>query len=184
MQPDTENENREYNTNEIADIVAIAVSTVRKYCTILEKAGYLFTKNANGYRIFKGKDVRVLTEMKNLSAKSIPLDRIADMIVLREKTSVADVATLKEKTQQNQGIQPDTVEERYKHLIELVDTLLKRQEQQEKINKELLNRLDRSAEREEQLMAAIRETLEVKRLLAITEEEKSKKGFFARLFNK
>ena len=55
MQPDTENENREYNTNEIADIVAIAVSTVRKYCTILEKAGYLFTKNANGYRIFKGK---------------------------------------------------------------------------------------------------------------------------------
>ena len=76
---------------------------------------------------------------------------------------MADVATLKEKTQQNQGIQPDTAEERYKHLIELVDTLLKRQEQQEKINKELLNRLDRSAEREEQLMAAIRETLEVKR---------------------
>ena len=86
MQPDTENENREYNTNEIADIVAIAVSTVRKYCTILEKAGYLFTKKMlTDIGFLRENDVRVLTEMKNLSAKNIPLDRIADMIVLREK---------------------------------------------------------------------------------------------------
>ena len=187
MTDNINNKYKEYGTSDIANIVDIAESTVRKYCSILEKAGYLFIRNANGYRVFIDKDINTLNEMKNLSAKNIPLDRIADMIVLREKSSVSDVSTLKEKTQENQEILPDMTDSKYKHLIELVDTLLERQEQQERFNQELLNRLDQQAEyiqqRDQQLMAAIRETLEVKRLLAVAEEEK-KKGFFARLFGK
>jgi len=50
---------KEYSTKDIANIVGIATPTVRKYAQALEKAGYTFIKNDQGFRIFSDKDIQI-----------------------------------------------------------------------------------------------------------------------------
>lgn len=89
----SDNAGKEYGTKDIANMVDIAESTVRKYAQALEKAGYRFIKNENGFRIYTDNDVFVFNEVKNLSKKNaMPVERIAKMIVFNQKQKIRDEA--------------------------------------------------------------------------------------------
>ena len=49
-----------YGSSNIADILHVQESTVRKYCLLLEKSGYEFLKNEQGHRAFFDHDLIVL----------------------------------------------------------------------------------------------------------------------------
>jgi DNA-binding transcriptional MerR regulator len=82
---------KEYSTKDIANIVGIATPTVRKYAQTLEKAGYTFIKNDQGFRIFTDKDIQIFERMKEMSNDTgMPVDRIASMLVNEQKNEVSD----------------------------------------------------------------------------------------------
>nr|CAP08258.1 conserved hypothetical protein [Geobacillus stearothermophilus] len=82
---------KEYSTKDIANIVGIATPTVRKYAQALEKAGYTFIKNDQGFRIFTDKDIQIFERMKEMSNDTgMPVDRIASMLVSEQKNDASD----------------------------------------------------------------------------------------------
>lgn len=73
-----------YGSGDVADVLQIQESTLRKYCLLLEKAGYEFLKNEVGHRAFFDDDVIVLRKM-------IALKNDADMTLEEATKSVVAV---------------------------------------------------------------------------------------------
>lgn len=156
----------------------IAESTIRKYALLLEKTGWPFLRNENGYRVFTEKDIFIFNEFKNLSKKNVPVDDIAKILTSKHKNAMSEADTNNSETIDTQGISPDML----KALLEKVDTLLQENEQQKQFNHELLKRLDQQSryieksleKRDQQLLASIREVQEIKSVAAASEEKKKK----------
>lgn len=188
MSSDTNDHKVFYNSSDMAAMVDVQESTVRKYCNMLEKAGYTFIRNDFNHRVFRNEDVmafRRLIEIKKHPDMSLIQACNAVVSWVKEKEQGMDVAS---------GDMHDTGEingeDRYE---ELVREFSEFKEQQEQFNKELIDQLkkqhqyieDSISKRDRTLMEALRETQETKKLIATSqeEEEQNKKGFFARLFN-
>ena len=52
MTVDTEGTRSLYSSSDVATLLKIQESTLRKYCIMFEKAGYKFHKNENSHRGF------------------------------------------------------------------------------------------------------------------------------------
>ena len=142
-----------YGSSDIADVLQLQESTLRKYCLLLEKSGYEFLKNEQGHRAFFDHDVIVLR-------KIIRLKNGADMTL---EEAVKSVVAWKKG---NDITVSDTEEKRYNALIKDFKMF---QEQQIHFNQELLQEIHsqrtyiehRLEERDRLLVQSIRETLEV-----------------------
>jgi DNA-binding transcriptional MerR regulator len=209
----SEYKGKEYATKDISSIVGIATPTVRKYAQALEKAGYSFIKNGNGFRIFTDKDIYVFNEIKSQSKKhAIPVDRIAEMIVFNhnkqkryESTSHPLSIEQAECAISNDIVRYDT---RYTELLEklskvdMIDDIMKEIEELKKVNKLLVIELQKQQdfirniqnERDKQLINSMKLTMENKHIKCQLEEIKTtlleaaagqqKKGLFGNLLSK
>lgn len=163
-----------YSSSDVAVTLKIQESTLRKYCLILEKNGYEFLKNENGYRAFFDADSIVLKKFIELkSGSDMTLEQAAKSVVLWKKG-----ANITER---------DTEESRYvARYNDLMKEFTSFKANQENFNKELLNQLQKQQEyisnkleeRDQKLMLTLKETLETKRQLAITSAEVSKKKWW------
>lgn len=160
-----------YNSSDVAENLEIQESTLRKYCLILEKSGYEFLKNEFGHRAFFDGDLIVLRKFMELkSTTDMTLEQASKAVVAwKNGTDITE---------------HDTEESRYvARYNDLMEEFKSFRESQESFNKELLNQLKRQQEyidgrleeRDRNLMLAIRETLEVKKQLALAEPEQKKK---------
>lgn len=71
-----------YWARDVAQVLGISESTLRKYCLILEKAGYNFLRGDNGRRAFLDRDVMALKKFQELSdKKGTTLDDAAVTVV-------------------------------------------------------------------------------------------------------
>lgn len=196
---------KEYGTKDIANMVDIAESTVRKYAQALEKAGYRFIKNENGFRIYTDNDVFVFNEVKNLSKKNaMPVERIAKMIVFNQKQKIRDEAesdTL-EKIQSNQQESSDIAQydNRFNKLMDQLDKLnmiediVKELQEIKEVNRQLTERVQEQEKfikeslekRDRQLMESLNYALEFRqaRIEAAIAEKETQKGFFSRFLSK
>jgi DNA-binding transcriptional MerR regulator len=201
----SDNAGKEYGTKDIANMVDIAESTVRKYAQALEKAGYRFIKNENGFRIYTENDVFVFNEIKNLSKKNaMPVERIAKMIVFNQKQKIRDEAesdTLK-KIQLNQQESSDIVQydNRFNKLmnqldkLNMIEDIVKELQELKEVNRQLTERVQEQEKfikeslekRNRQLMESLNHALEFRqaRIEAAIAEKEIQKGFFSRLFSK
>lgn len=156
-----ESQEKTYWSREMASLLKIGGSTLRKWCGVLEDQGCHFMRDEQGRRAFTENDALCLRYFKDLTMdKGISLDVAAKLVVERfggAPRSVAASAT------------PEI--ERYAGAIE---KLLKHVEQQERFNKELLQRLD---DRERYIDQILFENNE-KILLAINEKEKKRKKWW------
>ncbi|MGG3693498.1 DUF3967 domain-containing protein [Heyndrickxia ginsengihumi] len=190
---------REYATKDISNIVGIAPPTVRKYSQALEKAGYSFIKNENGFRIYFDKDIFAFNEIKSMSKKSgMPVEKIAEMIVFNQRQEIQHEATAdtveiihSESENTSDIVQYDS---RYNELMEklskldMLDEIVKEMQELKADNKALAEQMkqqqeyiDKSLERRDKaLLQAIRESQQAKLETAATKKE----GFFKRLFGK
>lgn len=153
-----------YGSSDIADVLQIQESTLRKYCLLLEKSGYEFFKNEQGHRAFFDHDIMVVRKM-------IGLKNDADMTLEKAAKSVVawknghDIAV------------SDTEEARYNVLMETFKAF---QEQQHHFNQALLQEIRRQQtyieyrleERDRLLLQSMRETLEVRKEMAVTPKKK------------
>lgn len=163
-----------YNSSDVAVTLKIQESTLRKYSLLLEKNGYEFLKNENGHRAFFDHDIIVLKKFIELKSDSdMTLEQSATAVVAwKNGTVVAD---------------RDTEENRYiARYNDLVSEFRGFKENQENFNKELLNQLQKQQEyistkleeRDQNLMLALKETMETKRQLEIASAEEEKKKWW------
>jgi len=199
---------KEYSTKDIANIVGIATPTVRKYSQALEKAGYTFIKNDQGFRIFTDKDIQIFERMKEMSNDTgMPVDRIASMLVNEQKNEVSDtirieseVATpLENELKIIDESDIDRIDRQYEALLKEIQELKQILIAQQKYIDERLNT------RDELLLQSIRALQEQKRATiegtqkqekvtleaAATTEDKTtedkrtkKRGWLSRIFGK
>ncbi|WP_255211292.1 DUF3967 domain-containing protein [Geobacillus zalihae] len=199
---------KEYSTKDIANIVGIATPTVRKYAQALEKAGYTFIKNDQGFRIFTDKDIQIFERMKEMSNDTgMPVDRIASMLVSEQKNDASDpirieseVATLLEnELKMIDESDIGRIDRQYEALLKEIQELKQIVIAQQKYIDERLNK------RDELLLQSIRALQEQKRAMiegtqkqekvtleiAATTEDKTtedkrtkKRGWLSRIFGK
>lgn len=194
---------KEYSTKDIANIVGIATPTVRKYAQALEKAGYTFIKNDQGFRIFSDNDVQIFERIKEMSNDTgMPVDRIASMLVSEQKNDASDpirieseVATpLENELKMIDESDIGRIDRQYEALLKEIQELKQIVIAQQKYIDERLNT------RDELLLQSIRALQEQKRAMiegtqkqekvtleiaATTEDKRTKKrGWLSRIFGK
>lgn len=153
-----ENESQIYSSKDVAKRLSIEPVTVRKYSQMLEEKGYCFKKDEKGWRYYNEDDIRYLEYLVNMKLMGKSLEE-----------SVKHVASL---YRANLSIaQPDTSlqEEEKNPFLQFIKS-------QEEFNKKILEQLEiqekKQAERDKNLMAALRESKEVKKQIAAAAEKK------------
>lgn len=157
-----------FGSSDVADVLQIQESTLRKYCLLLEKTGYEFLKNEQGHRAFFGDDLIVLKKMLSLkNGADMTLEEASKSVVAWKSGSDMTVSD----TEKNGYMA------RYNDLLEEFKTS---REQQMKFNEELIREIrnqreyidNRLEQRDRLLMESIRESLEVRKEIAAASEKK------------
>ncbi|AWG44301.1 hypothetical protein BEH_26305 (plasmid) [Priestia filamentosa] len=188
-----ETSEKAYWTKEVAERLNIGQSTLRKWCAALEENGYQFTKGQRGVRAFLESDIEVLGKMKVVlneigttleEAVKIALDERENALA-HVAPSPEDVAPEQESDRTTVAMSPEILNallKNYKEDLlsvvreELRETLKNQEEralEREKISEERAK--EREEKRNENLAAVLRETLETKKMLVASLEEKKKK---------
>lgn len=188
-----ETSEKAYWTKEVAERLNIGQSTLRKWCAALEENGYQFTKGQRGVRAFLESDIEVLGKMKVVlneigttleEAVKIALDERENALA-HVAPSPEDVASEQESDRTPVAMSPEILNallKNYKEDLlsvvreELRETLKNQEEralEREKISEERAK--EREEKRNENLAAVLRETLETKKMLVASLEEKKKK---------
>lgn len=181
---------RAYWTKEVAERLSIGESTLRKWCLALEDKGYQFTKGQRGSRAFVESDIEVLTKMKNvLNQLGTSIEQALEVALNeRENAQSHDVHTFEQLPAEHENMRtqhamsPEIMSalmEKYKDdLLEVVrdefqQTLKIQGERTEERLRAMEERtLEREKKRDENLTAMLRETLEVKKMIAASQESK------------
>jgi len=182
MENGMEIDEKAYTSSEVAAMLDIGVTTVRKYAQHLEKAGHDFFKTKSNARLFVENDLMALRYLKGLREKSnITVEQAA--AIVQEKFQ----KDKKQTTPLNNTSKANEENEQYNELKQLLykqnqllEGLIKRlDDQQDNIN-------DRLNERDRMLMHSINERLEAQKLIAAAQEEQTvdKQSFFSKVFKK
>ncbi|MGH0578529.1 MULTISPECIES: DUF3967 domain-containing protein [Bacillus cereus group] len=163
-----------YSSKDVAAILKIQESTLRKYCIMLEEVGYKFHKNELGHRGFLNDDVvalKTLADIKSHPNMTLKQACNAVMTWLHNK----DIADTDIKELRHEERNDEQHDERYNELKEMI-------QQQNELLKQMAKKMDeqqryideRLERRDQQLMGAIREIQEEKRVLLETAAAKQK----------
>ena len=151
-----ENNTKIHSSKDVAKRLSIQPVTVRKYSQMLEEQGFSFEKDNNGWRQYSEDDIKYLEYLCNMKAMGKSLDQAVNHIatLYRSNLSISQPATsLQEKNP----------------LVEFIQA-------QQEFNQRILERLEaaekRQIERDQNLLKALKETQEVKKQLAVTQQKK------------
>ena len=168
-----------YWTGEVGKLLGVSKDTVRAWALRLEAVGYEFPRDPQGRRAFTEKHIAIFRAVQSAIHEGKMSLESAVASVTERAASGSDV--------EDTGIMLPISE--VKEIVEnprdyaLFQALLDRLDHQEKTQREILARLDRQAESQEQrdkaLMTTMRELLEQRRI-----EAGRKKSFFGRIFSK
>ncbi|HDX9577646.1 TPA: MerR family transcriptional regulator [Bacillus pseudomycoides] len=173
---------RAYWTHEVAEKLQISNSTLKRWASELEMAGYEFTKGANESRAFTAHDLFVLERYKYL----IKNQKI-------KKEDAASIAT-EEFSKKMNGWAPPAQEENNltlnsSQVAQTLQILMKQFQKQEETNQQILQELQKANElnealslQYEQLKKEIDDMRETQKLIASTQKQKT--GFWSKLFSK
>ncbi|GAA1424311.1 DUF3967 domain-containing protein [Catellatospora coxensis] len=151
-------EEKAYWTHEIASILNVSDSTLRKWCMALEKEGYVFTKGENNSRAFLVRDKQALLYFKQLVKVEGRTIKKASEQVFNEFLSSERTTPIRAE---NEGVR-ESFDSELKKLNDRMD-------KQEEFNQKLLDRID---QRDQNLMAVLREVQETKKELVETKNKK------------
>lgn len=153
-----------YTTAQCSKVLNVQESTLRKYCSLMQKNGYEFHKNKAGHRTFFDKDIEVFRNIVDLkNTKGFTVEKAVKTALTSD---IADIASAS-----------DTSDVAYTKLLEEFTTF---KEQQQRFNDALLRQLQTQQdyikksleERDKKLMLSMRETLEVQKQIASTKQKK------------
>lgn len=150
-----------YVSKDVAIMLKIQESTLRKYCIMLEEHGYHFHKNEHGHRGFMDNDVitlRKLIEIKSHPDMTLKQACNAIMTWVKEKDmSEVDTDVITENKQHDDRY--NELKDMIQQQNEMLKQMAKKMDEQQRYIDEKLEK------RDHQLMGAIREIQEEKRVL-------------------
>lgn len=187
-----------YSPGEVSDTLKVKDSTLRKYCGILENAGYHFSKNSRGHRQYTDKDVMTFKKLIAATKNSdMTIETAAEQLVsMYKQTSMAitDTTDITSHEQHSKDIAElkNTVDIQNKLIISLAERLEQHSTYLEDSTKnrdnKLLEHLKSFQKENEELrkgMKLMNEKLEqIGKETAAAAETRKEKGLFARLFGK
>lgn len=167
---------KSYWSHEMAKLLNISTSTLRKWSLSLEALGYPFIRDENDKRAYLEKDIMPLQKMRELLADGMGMDNAANAVVLRFSEQIQDSGTmvvLDENTD---------LAERYVELVtqnQELRTILERieqgmQKQQKDMEQKLIDQQNYIEEslnrRDERLMLTLHEMTEARKQVATTKK--------------
>jgi hypothetical protein len=174
-----EKSEKAYWNHEVAKVLGIGESTLRKWCIELEKNGYEFVKGAKDSRAFLEHDLQALMHFKQLTKNDkVPQETAAKTVVEKFIRTVENERTLPVPYENNRSIE---------EFEEKINMLLEQSKRQDEFNKALLAKLEQqeryiseSLERRDKLLLeSLRATQEQ---VAAAQEESKLKNRIKRLF--
>lgn len=176
-----------YSNKEIAALLGIGLSTLRKWSALLEQSGYSFPRDGRSRREYRQMDAIALRKMKELTKENA--------------MSLEDAAMTVASSMQRPPAMPDqklpaatSLIQRsprsYEALEQKVDSLVEHIQKQDAFNLALLERLDKQEkyisinlkERDRRLTKAMNDILETKVAMAALQDSQRKKSIWHRLF--
>lgn len=170
-------------SKDVALKLDINPSTLRQWCLAMEKEGYEFQRNEKEQRIFYNRDINLLFELKNLIEKTRNRDDAIKSVVSRQKSvnNAEKMLGVNENERDNITISKEDLQGLIQESVE--KAIEKEREAMFKAFEMKMN--DTIEQRDRYLVHKLNESMEQKRLeIAAAQEEKKKKGFWARLFGK
>ena len=170
-----------YSPKEVAALLDVGDSTLRKWCLAIEEEGFLFSRTDKNRRVFFDRDIVLFKEFKNLVQVQFLSMKNASMIVVsKHEGNAFEQKNTKNAVLDNRS-NNDKIEQMANDIEQLKD-----------LNKQLLNKLDeqqkyieeRLNKRDSLLIESLREAKETKQLLYEKQEQEKKKYFWSKLFNK
>ncbi|PGU93681.1 DUF3967 domain-containing protein [Bacillus thuringiensis] len=154
-----------YSPSEVAEQLGIQSSTLRKYADVLEKEGYTFIKNERGHRKYSESDVMVLRKVINLKNDTdTTLENAAKQIVSWHQG--IEVLPL-ERYEVERYEEPDFNATPLQTMIqEQKDVIEKQNELFQELTKRLAEQDQRFAQRESELLSAIKAIQDSQKLIA------------------
>jgi DNA-binding transcriptional MerR regulator len=167
----------------VAKILNVAPSTLKKYYLLFEEEGFRFQRSAEGHVLFSPHDVELLKKLIILKNQpGMTLKKAIQQIVAEEGVTDSSVTTVTTDITviTNQVATVMTEMQELKSLVTQQNELL--QQQQKYID-------ERLKERDKKLVTSLRLAQEERRLFlqevaAVIEEQQKKKSFWSRLLGK
>jgi DNA-binding transcriptional MerR regulator len=144
------------SSQDIANKLNVSSVTIRKYAAMLEKNGYHFARDTKGWRQYNESDLSAMEYIythSKLSGKS--LEEVAKLVanLYRSNLSISDTDTPLQD-------------------VNVADLI----QRQEEFNRAILKRLEQFEEqqkkRDENLMLALKESIETKKMIAAAQQKK------------
>jgi len=140
-----------YSSKDVAKRLSIEAVTIRKYSQLLEEQGYSFKKDEKNWRQYSENDIRFLEYIGHLKDMGKSLDEsISHVAGLYRSSLLISKPAIPLQDQENSPF------------FQFIKS-------QEEFNKRLLERMD---QRDQSLMAAIKELQETRKQIAITKQKK------------
>lgn len=185
-----------YSANEVIEVIEIGSSTLRKWCLALEEHNYNFVRTDQNKRMFSDKDIVVLKQFKILvKNKNLSINNAAEIISNKYSSDPDEVFSSESEVEHPPEVfsYETMMEQAALFSSQTVEELKTEIEQLKSLNKEVLEAFNEQnkyikehlEKRDEQLLQALRDSQETKKLLLDHQEKESnkKKGFFG-LFGK
>lgn len=164
---------KSYWSNEVAKLLDISTSTLRKWSIALEGAGYPIIRDGNDRRAYLEGDLMPLQRMRELLADGMSMENAANAVVLRFSEQSVTAVTLP-------VIQQD--ERSHERHLEMVGEL-REVRQENKMILEYMERMDqRMQQQHEGMTHLLREQMEMRRQLAASAEDQQRKPWWKRIF--
>lgn len=167
---------KSYWSNEVAKLLDISTSALRKWSLALEAAGYSFIRDENAKRAYLEKDLMPLHKMRELLADGMGMDNAANAVVLRFSEQIKDSGTMvvleKNEDLAERYVELVTQNQELRMILERIEKGMQKQQvdmeqkltDQQNYIEESLNR------RDELLMLTLHEITEARKQAASTKK--------------
>lgn len=157
-----------YMAHEVADILGVSTSALRKWSPSLERAGYRFIRDEHGRRIYQERDLAALRRMRELLQSGMGMENAAKSVwgLYRTEFESSSVALSvhqekDENAKREQDERLQKLEARMDELVELNKKLVQQLHQRDETDRERYARFDH----------LLSEVAETRRMLAAAQEK-------------
>lgn len=168
--------------DEIASAIGLSASTVKKYYLLIEEQGYRFKRNNQGQLIFSEQDFEMFKRIVHLKNEpGMSVQKAVEQVV----TSITAMTVYKEK-EDSVITGMSALMKELNDIKEFMEKQNRYIDHQEEINKELMKELKSTKmyvkesleERDKTLKLSLKETQEVKQMMAAAKDTKKWWRFF------
>lgn len=182
---------RTYSGREVADLLGIGASTLRKWSMLLESHGYWFLRDNQNRREYRQIDINALQRFYRLTKDQlVPQEEAAQMIVTHNSSEPAPRSETAVALAPAPVLHPQVKDESIAQLDQKLHILASHVKQQDAAHQELLARVEKQEayirsslkERDRRLTKAMSDIMDAKAQLAQMKDAERKTTIWQKLF--